>query len=318
MKCNQLIRSRANAGIGNVSQIMSILKDVSLGYHYFRIAKILREAMLINGMLFSASAWYPISEQNLRTLEQVDESLLRQILGAHSKTPIEALYLELGCQPLRFNLMSRRVNYLNYILNLKEDDLLYKVFDAQVKNPVKGDWVLQVLDDLKILNITSNFNDIKKIKKNSFKNIVKDKVKTAAMTYLNKFKVKHSKMDNLTYKKLAIQPYLTSTKIYPQLAKDVFKWRTRMAKFKVNFRNGSDNIQCPLGCQHEDSQQNILMCQAIICEAPELKTLKVSYNDIFSYNPLKIKAIMNTLIKAYKIREDMMETITGVKNPQQK
>ena len=97
MNCNQLIKSRANAGIGNVSQIMSILKDVSLGYHYFRIAKILREAMLINGMLFSASAWYPISEQNIRTLEQVDESLLRQILGAHSKTPLEALYLELGC-----------------------------------------------------------------------------------------------------------------------------------------------------------------------------------------------------------------------------
>ena len=151
---------------------------------------------------------------------------MRQIFGAHSKTPLEALYLELGCQPLRFHLMARRVNYLHYILNLKEDDLLYKVF-----NPVKGDWVLQVLDDLKILNITSNFNDIKKIKKNSFKNIVKDKVKTAAMTYLNKFKLKHSKMDNLTYKKLAIQPYLTSTKIYPQLAKDAFKWRTRMAKF---------------------------------------------------------------------------------------
>ena len=80
------------------------------------------------------------------------------------------------------------------------------------------------------------------------------------MTYLNKFKVKHSKMDNLTYKKLAIQPYLTSAKIYPQLAKDIFKWRTRMAKFKVNFRNGSDNIKCPLGCQHDDSQQNILKC----------------------------------------------------------
>ena len=123
-------------------------------------------------------------------------------------------------------------------------------------------------------------------------------------------------MDNLTYKKLAIQPYLTFTKIYPQLAKDIFKWRTRMAKFKVNFRNGSDNIKCPLGCQHDDSQQNILKCDAINCEAPELKTLKDSYNDIFSYNPLKIKAIMDTLIKAYKIREDMVETITGVQNQQ--
>ena len=219
----------------------------------------------------------------------------------------------LGCQPLRFHLISRRVNYLHYLLNLKEDDLLYKVFDAQLKNPVKGDWVLQVLDDLKILGITSDFKDIKKIKKNSFKNLVKEKVKTSTLKYLNKFKVKHSKMDNLNYTKLAIQPYLTSTKIYPQLAKDSFKWRTRMAQFRINFRNGSDDIQCSLGCQHEDSQQNIIKCDAIKSQSPELATLKVSYNDIFSNNPSKIKNNMEILIKAYKIRENILENISATK-----
>ena len=107
--------------------------------------------MLVNGILCSGDVWYYVTEKNLRTLEQVDESLLRQILNAHSKTPLEALYLELGCQPIRFNLMTRRVNFLHYILNLEKSQLLFKFFDAQLKICTKGDWILQVLKYLKQL-----------------------------------------------------------------------------------------------------------------------------------------------------------------------
>ena len=88
--------------------------------------------------------------------------------------------------------MARRVNYLYYILNLKENDLLHKVFKAQLNNQVKGDWVLQVIEDLKTLNISSNFDKIKKKKKYSFKNMVKDKAKEADFKYLINLKMKHS------------------------------------------------------------------------------------------------------------------------------
>ena len=116
MNIKKAVEARANTGIGMIAQIMSLLNSISLGVHYFKIAKILREAMLINRILFSADVWYDVSEQNLRSLEQIDESLLRKILQAHSKTAIEALYLELGCLPIRFHLMSRRVNFLHLLL----------------------------------------------------------------------------------------------------------------------------------------------------------------------------------------------------------
>ena len=96
---------------------MSLLKDISLGHHYFKIAKILREAILTNSMLFSSAAWYNLSEQNLRTLEQVDDSLLRQILSAHSKAPIESLYLELGCLPARFKIMAKWAYFAQIMQN---------------------------------------------------------------------------------------------------------------------------------------------------------------------------------------------------------
>ena len=106
-------------GIGINAQIMSLLNNISCGSHHFKIAKLLRETMLINGILFNADAWYNVTDQEIKILEKIDEALLRSILKAHSKTAIESLYLELGCKPLRFHLISKRLNYLHYILTLK-------------------------------------------------------------------------------------------------------------------------------------------------------------------------------------------------------
>ena len=67
-----------------------------------------------------------------------------------TKTPLETLYLETGCVPIRFILKSRRLNFLHYILSDREDSLLSNVFRAQCDNPVKGDWVKKDLEDLEI------------------------------------------------------------------------------------------------------------------------------------------------------------------------
>ena len=91
----KIISDRKNKGIGYNAQIMSLLNDISLGSHYFDIGKVLREAMLINGMLFNADAWYDLTLQDISALEIIDKSLLRNILKAHSKTALEALFLEM-------------------------------------------------------------------------------------------------------------------------------------------------------------------------------------------------------------------------------
>ena len=85
----------------------------------------LRESYLVNGLLFNSEVWYDLKEKDIRELEEIVEALLRKILNAHSKTPLEALYLELGVLPLRFiiTIKARRINYLRYLANLKENEL---------------------------------------------------------------------------------------------------------------------------------------------------------------------------------------------------
>ena len=100
----------------------------------------------------------------------MDERLLRRILSAHSKTPVETLYLETGNIPIRFILMSRRLNFLHYILNEDESSLLHRFFKAQTECPVRGDWVTMVSDDMKELGIDLQLEEIRSFsKKNSRK-----------------------------------------------------------------------------------------------------------------------------------------------------
>ena len=96
------IEQRKSKGDGIVAEIISILKEIPLGKHTVEVALKLREAMLINGILYNSEVWHGVTHAQIVKLESVDEALLRSILKAHSKTPKEFLYLETGTIPLRW------------------------------------------------------------------------------------------------------------------------------------------------------------------------------------------------------------------------
>ena len=72
---NQLnINKRKGAAMGVKTQIMLILKTVSLGHHYFEIAVLLRESLLISSSLFNAEVWYALTKAQVGELEEIDRS----------------------------------------------------------------------------------------------------------------------------------------------------------------------------------------------------------------------------------------------------
>ena len=115
---------------------------------------------MVNGLLFNSEVWYDLKEKDIRELEEIDEALLRKILNAHSKTPLEALYLELGVLPLRFIIKARRINYLRYLANLKENELLYNFYKAQKTSPGKGDWIMTVLNAIEEIGLQINIDKL--------------------------------------------------------------------------------------------------------------------------------------------------------------
>ena len=82
------IDSRKSKGQGINSEILSIISEIPLGKHKIIVAMKLGEVMLLNGILYNSEAWHGLTKKHIKTLEAIDEDLLRGILKAHAKTPI--------------------------------------------------------------------------------------------------------------------------------------------------------------------------------------------------------------------------------------
>ena len=111
-------------------------------------------------------------------------------------------------------------------------------------------------------------------------------------------------LDNISYEKLEIQPYLVHNSVYSHIGEQIFKWRTRMQNFKSNFSHGQPDLSCPLGCSHVDSQENILKCQVV---QKKMDGSSANYFNIFSKNVELILATIAVLQKAVDIRDKITE-----------
>ena len=224
----------------------------------------LRNSLLLSSLLSNSETWYNLTIQDIEKLESIDEQLLRSIFSAPSKTPKELLYLESGCIPIRYILKSRRINFLWYMLNENDDTLLLEFLRAQCENPVKGDWVLTVLDDLKELKIDANFDKIREISKEAFKKTVKNKIKEKAFQYLKEQQKTHSKARNMNYYELNLQSYLKPASDMTIKEKSfIFMARSRMLDVHCNFKSGKSNLLCRKCLSEDETQKHLLSCKAL-------------------------------------------------------
>ena len=207
-KCDSNIKDRAGRGAGAADQIIQMLSDLCLGKYYFQSAIILRTSLFLASLISNAEAWVNLSPKNISDLEKIDEQLLRDLLSAQTKTPIETLYLETGSMPVRYVIFARRVNFLHYILCQDPDSLLGRIFRAQCADPIKGDWASTVQKDLEFLNIKLSFDEIANYSTSAFNKLVKDAIRKKAFSELVKQQKAHSKGIEIVYRDLNIQNYL--------------------------------------------------------------------------------------------------------------
>ena len=288
------IQARANKGLGITSQILGMLDQITVGEHFFQSAVLLRESLFLNGILTNAEIWYGISSVDLKPLIDLDRFLLRKILNTPMSTPVESLYLELGLLDIETILKARRINYLFYILRKSQSDMLYRFFIAQWRYPSKQDWAELVKKDLIDFNLPTELDLIKSKSEYTFKKLVIKKSKQYAFNNFMKMKTRHSKLKDLEYMELQMQPYLKSKVLTVEEARITFWFRTRMAQFSENYRNNVDIHLCPLCKKHIDTQKLAFKCPVV------LENINISgrYDEIFGENiskqlALNLKSIVN-------------------------
>ena len=136
------------------------------------------------------------------------------------------------------------------MVNRTEDSLLGQFFKAQCDSPTRGDWVSLVKQDIKDLELDMTLDQIKACSKETFKDIVKKHVTTAAFKYLISLQKTHSKANMMQYRELNFQQYLDSEYHYMTNREKVFAFtaRSHMLNLKCNFKLGKVDLKFHLGC----------------------------------------------------------------------
>ena len=260
-----------------VSEISAIINEFPFGNKSIEVGLMLREAMFLNGVLYSSEAWHGVTEAQVSQLELVDHQLLRKILNAHAKTPVEFLYLETGALPVRFVITSKRLNYLNHIHRTKEHELIKRVLNAQKESPIKGDWYNLVKEDLIQCKIEEKL--LRMQSKQEAKTYIKTQVYIEAMRYLKEKQSTHKKVEQLYYRALETQPYITSKHVNKKEAVTLVALRSQTVRqVKQNFHNQFVNDKmCPLCNKFEDTQKHCMECE-------KLSKVRSDFNEHIEYN----------------------------------
>ena len=270
----------------------------------------LRQAMLMNSLLFNSEAWHDITEKEIKLLEVVDEHLMRSLVGAHSKTPLEFLYLETGSVPVRFILACRRMIYLQTILKRPDSELTKQIYLTQKEKPTKGDFYCLVVQDFQSIGEPLNEKDIANKSKLSHKNNIKEKITSAAFLYLKEKQSQHSKVKDIQYKRLETQKYMTSTLFNNTEVCLLFALRSRYIDCKTNFRYKykNEDLLCQLCGQNEDNQPHLLQCKILSSyfKSEEMVKNSIEYNDIFSSDPRRQKVIVTIFAKLLELRKILL------------
>ena len=109
------IEDRRNTGWGLVSIILSYISSIASNQVRIQVGLQLRDSILVQTLLNSLEVCSNLTSENINRIEQVDDALLRGILGSHPKGPKVFPYLELGVLKLGHILIYRRkINFLRY------------------------------------------------------------------------------------------------------------------------------------------------------------------------------------------------------------
>ena len=285
------------------------MEEIPFGKHKIEVAMKLREAMLINGLLYNSEAWHGVTKKHIESLEAIDQALLRNILNSHSKTPTEFLYLESGAVPIRWIIAQRRILFLKHIMRKHDQDLVKQVFLAQQASPTQGDFVTLVRKDLDDLKITYEEVTSSVISTSQLKDKLKKNAIDAAFVELKLTLSTHKKVKQIHYSSLKMQSYLKSDLLSCDEKKQLTNFRAQCVRtMKTHFKKMYKNASCPLQCSNsEDTPEHLLDCPKIKHDESHRSNISQIFQNVTEQEHIG-KVLSNLMRQRLKILKHIEES----------
>ena len=286
--------------IGVIRKIFNRLNSLNLQKYYFECAMILLNAILRPSILYACDVYYNLKERELREIERIEENFLRKVLKTTKGCPIVQLYLEMGHNPARLEIQKTRLLYMQYILQQDEDSTILKFFNLQVDYPTRGDWAATCFQDMKDLNISESFDEIKLMSKRKFTKLLKERSNLNALTYLTG--KQRTKGKDITYDNLEMSEYLlpSNSVLTVEEKRTLFEFKNKMTNIPNNFPKSDEKKICD--CGSIEDMEHIYQCEIINTQSDDNI---LPYQKIYSGNINEQIKVFRKMEKNMKIREDM-------------
>ena len=181
--------------------------------------------------------------------------------------------------------------YLWNVLHASESELINKVYSVQTLKTTRGGWSEVIHTTKEILSIEKTDEEIKGMKKETFRNYVEKKVSIGAFQYLQTLAKKHSKSEyTWNQGKLEKQKYLEDKRFSRQDIQLLFALKSRMISVKTNFRNlHNNNMECQT-CDEKsiiEDENHILNCENLKTE----ESVQIDFKLVYGCLEEQLKAV---------------------------
>ena len=229
---------------------------------------------------YGGETW-KLNKKEKKTLNQIQENIIRRILMVPQSTPIGPLYMESGLLDIttittknRLNMEKRLLKKPNSMTTIVMNDDIVGSWKNTTNNIINRD-----TEDAQ----TITTNDITKRFQETLIKQAEGKRKTQ---YL---------LENTEWQAGKRKAFMN--KLLRTEASTIFKARTRMLDAKMNFKNKYQNLKCRMCEEPNETQEHILeSCPGL----HTTNTTKVTKQDIFDENPNTLKLTAEKITKTMK------------------
>ena len=292
------INSMKKKSNGIIRKIFSKLENLKLQKYYVECAIIFMKVMLRSSILYACETYYNLKENEIRSIEMIEERFLRELFNTGKGCPLSQLYAEVGLIPARHEIIRIRLLYLHDILIQKEDSMIFRMLHLQIQYPKRGDWASVCLKNLNELQIEMSLQEIKLMKKSKFKSIIDEKIAVVAFNYLKQ--KQGSKGKEIEFSELQMAEYLLPwSGLFLADQRKIFSLRNKMVKIVNNFSSIKQTCQCG----EIETLEHLYIC----LEFSENKDEEVTpYEEIYSNNISKQVKVLRRFEQIFLKREEIL------------
>ena len=241
----------------NYREIMAMGSFREVGGEFLRVRLMLFEKCWMPAVTNGIHAWTLLTDKDIDDIEQIQVKYLKRLCGLPASTPTAALIMELGIWPATEAIQYLSAMLYHELITSDNQRVASSIIKEQSMKVMKNSLPNRVQEMMK--DIGCKFEDIKNLKKSTWKKKVKDAMRNRIDSRLKE------KMKDKTKSRFAVTENFGEAKTYISQhtgynAIDILKIRLNMADTKSNFKSKYKNHYCPKCKTDTDTAEHIVRC----------------------------------------------------------